>query len=82
MNKLVISSEYFLSYSISESGNLPWGPIAKLKEIYIKSKIHVYDLCREEEIQKQMKMLSAELFSKIGVDNLIIQFWTGAQMIE
>lgn len=46
------------------------------------SKIHVYDLYREEEIQKQMEMLSAELFSKIGVDNLIIQFWTGAQMIE
>ena len=44
--------------------------------------IHVYDLYREEEIQKQMEMLSAELFSKIGVDNLIIQFWTGAQMIE
>lgn len=58
----------------------PWGPIAQLKEIYLKS--NVYDLYREEEIQKQMEMLSSELFLKIGVDNLIIQFWTGAQMIE
>ena len=80
MNNLVISREYFFElfyFWIRESSV---GSPSQIEGDL--SKIHVYDLYREEEIQKQMEMLSTELFSKIGVDNLIIQFWTGAQMIE
>mgnify|MGYP007086838106 FL=1 len=76
----IISREYFLSYFISGSSESSVGSCSQIEGDLFQ--IHVYDLYREEEIQKQMEMLSAELFSKIGVDNLIIQFWTGAQMIE
>ena len=61
----------------------PWGPIAQLEEIYLKSTFMIYiESGGNPETNGIVQHSSTELFLKIGVDNLIIQFWTGAQMIE